>query len=128
MGLNTPNFLRKNWDEKQLYRLSLLFAVIGLLTLAGSAEFLKPDHVPVSEITRDMNGEKIRTTGIVHSPRHIKGHLFFDLKYRGDTIKAVEFSSDRKLNETEKVNLEGAVTVYQGELEIVADRIETAQK
>jgi RecJ-like exonuclease len=128
MDPDTPNYLKNSLNETQLYRLSILIAVIGLLTLAGSAKYLKPDKVPVSEITKEMNGEKIRTTGAVSNPQQIKGHLFFDLTWRGDTVKVAEFNSNRQLKKAQRIDVEGSVSMYQGDLQIVASEISSKKR
>lgn len=127
MDLNTPNYLKKSLNEQQLYKLSIILGIIGLITLLGSGKYLKPDKVPVSEITKEMNGEKIRTKGAVSNPERVKGHLFFDLKWRGDTVTVAEFNSDRKLNNGEKVDIEGSISMYQGNLQIVANKIQISE-
>lgn len=127
MDLNTPKSLKNNLNEQQLYKLSVLLAVIGLVTLLGSAKYLKPDKVAVSEITKQMNGEKIRTTGAVANPQYVKGHLFFDLHWRGDTVAVAEFNSDRQLNEGQRVDIEGSISMYQGDLQVVASKIQAAE-
>ena len=127
MDLNTPNYLKKSLNEQTLYKLSILLGVIGLITLYGSAKYLQPDKVAVSEITREMNGEKIRTTGAVSNPQKVKGHLFFDLNWRGDTVAVAEFNSDRKLNQSQRVDIHGSISMYQGNLQIVASQITDAE-
>ncbi|WEL22882.1 exodeoxyribonuclease VII large subunit [Candidatus Nanohalovita haloferacivicina] len=103
------------------YQKYFLTACIGLLTLY-LATSIPPEKVEISEVRPSMAGEKVRVTGEVANPAG-RNHFFFTLKNREKSIEAVKFDKRPSHAQGEKVTLEGEVSMYRGELQIIVDRI-----
>lgn len=103
------------------YQKSFLVACTGLLALF-LATSIPPEKVEISRIEPSMAGEKVRVQGHVANPAG-REHFFFTLKNQDSSIEAVKFDSRPSHAQGEKVTLEGEVSMYEGELQIIVDRI-----
>ena len=95
------------------------------------------NNVSVSEITRDMQGQYVTTSGTITTISGGKGHTFITLKdiNNDKTIKCVLFRQENEENTGRKelleqnaktdnvVNIEGKVDIYENELEIIIKKV-----
>ena len=92
--------------------------------------------VAIADIEPNMEGSEIVVNGVVSDLfTSRKGHSFFELKDSGYSINGVLFNSETNqledrlalLNEyadtSKKVNVEGKVGVYKGELQIIVAKV-----
>lgn len=97
----------------------------------------KVNTIPVSSITRDMQGQYVTTSGTITTISGGKGHTFITLKdiNNDKTIKCVLFRQENEENTGRKelleqnaktdnvVNIEGKVDIYENELEIIIKKV-----
>ena len=91
----------------------------------------------VSDITRDMKGQYVVTSGYITTISGGKGHTFITLKdvNNDKTIKGVLFRQENEENTGRKelleqnaktdniINIEGKVDIYENELEIIIKKV-----
>ena len=103
-------------------------ATAGLLFLSLSVE---PAQTPIGEINSGMIGQRIAITGIVKGAFTQKNTLFFSLQ-DGNEVKAVLFSPSNEekalAKKGKRLKAIGKVSEYNGEMELVAERISSAEK
>lgn len=110
--------------EKEVYRLSVFFAVLGLSLVFASDHFFEPEQFEISEIDESMVGEVVQIKGEVVSYFQSGSNSFIDLKDSSGEIDLVEFDNDFDISEGDKVTAEGRVDLYEGDLQVIAERIE----
>ena len=71
-----------------------------------------------------MVGEVISVKGKISNSSYYNGNSFFQLKKKNQSLKVVEFESDRKYKNGEEAEVEGEVAIYLGEIEVIADSVE----
>ena len=85
--------------------------------------------VRIGDINEAMSGQIIITEGMVTSLSTKDGNVFLTLSGNG-TIDVVIFSKDAgknnayKLKINDKIRIGGRVSIYENELEIIAEKIE----
>ncbi len=116
-------------SDSQLMKLSFAIAVIGVLSLFVIVQLIEPLSVRIGEINEGMSGQLIMTEGTVSSLSTVNGNVFLTLSDNGE-IKVVIFSKDAgknnayELKNNDKIRIEGRVSIYENELEIIAEKIE----
>lgn len=80
-----------------------------------------PEQPPLDEIDPSWTGETIEVSGEIKSRSYSDGNLFLELGDR--ELKVVQFETENRFSEGDKVTVTGTVQIYQGEMEIVADSI-----
>lgn len=108
----------------EVYRLSLLIGALGIALIYGSSLYIEPEKVNSTEIKPSWSGKKVLLEGNATGVSSAGKHLFFDLEGSEGEIKVAEFESDTNMSSGEKVVVEGRVTMYQGNLEVVAEEID----
>lgn len=109
--------------RKQLYRASVFFAVIGLTLIYFSSLYLQLEQVNIGDIERSWSGKNVKIEGNVTDFSRSSGHAFMDLKDSTGEIMVVDFDSDLKLEEGDRVTVTGHVEIYKGQLEVIADKV-----
>lgn len=111
--------------------LSLSVSIVGLILIYFASTAIQPKVIAISDITADMEGRKLSTTGYVVEKRENKdGHLFLTLSDNKtkilvplfsdfmDSLKQVGITSnDFQLND--KISIKGTLEIYNGRLEII---------
>ncbi|MBT3583210.1 exodeoxyribonuclease VII large subunit [Candidatus Woesearchaeota archaeon] len=108
--------------SKKLLGFALVFSLIGLLSLIVLAEFTELEQVNVAELENKVE-QRIIIEGAITSSFQKADVNFFDLKDKTGEIKVVAFGNMLKLKKGSEVRVQGLVKIYQGELEIIADKI-----
>ncbi len=110
---------------------SLLASVIGLILIYFASINIEPQKITISDITGDMEGRKIVTTGfLVEKKEHEDGHLFLTISDNKTKIQVPLFSdymeSLNKIGITkddfrlhDKISVKGTVENYKGRLQIM---------
>ncbi|MBU5537070.1 MAG: OB-fold nucleic acid binding domain-containing protein [Candidatus Aenigmatarchaeota archaeon] len=118
-------------SKKYLILLSLISSLVGLALIYIATINLEPKQIAISEISADMEGRKISTTGyLVNKKEHKDGHLFLTVSDDKAEIQVVLFSDlmkslsqigitpdNFKLNV--KIAVKGILENYKGRLEII---------
>ena len=115
--------------------ISLLTSVIGLVLIYIAAINLEPKQIELKDITPELVGRSVLTTGeIVYMRSHDAGHLFLTIS-DGDTEIAVPLFAGY-LNTLKEVGLaeddfyvgaeisvSGLVDEYEGQLQVIPRRV-----
>lgn len=95
---------------------------MSLIYYAG--ENIEPEKVAIGNLSTTQTGEIVTVEGEVMSSSFIEGNLFLDLKGETGSISVSNFGANQNFREGETVSVEGEVTIYEGELSMVARSIE----
>lgn len=112
-------------NDTQLLRLCFALAFLGLGALFILSKTVAGESIGISEITEEKIGQKVVVQGIVHDLRQLETMTLFTLEEESGSILVVSFSP-LDLKENNKITVTGTIKEYKGQLEIVADKIETA--
>lgn len=92
-----------------------------------SAENIEPQEVEIEELSSSDTGKIVTVEGEVVSSSFRKNNLFLTVEDGTGRIKIVMFDATKNIREGERAVIEGEVTLYRGELEIIADSISRKQ-
>lgn len=110
-------------DQSFLARISITIGVIGLLIIYISSLLLTAESVVITNISRQRAGERVQIVGQVTAVNHNSGTTFLTLKDKTGSIPGVIFSQ-YNISAGEEVVAEGEIDIYQGELEMIVNKIE----
>ncbi len=115
--------------ERELIKASFFISTIGLIILYISNP--QPAFVKISEIENKLD-QRVVISGEIESLKiHENGHIFLEVKDETGEIKVVIFKNVVKklkkeltcLEVNRNVSIEGKVTKYRGEIEVVAEEV-----
>ncbi len=110
--------------RKNVYRISVFLAAIGLVLIYFSSLYLTIDQVRIGDIDRSWSGKNVKISGNVTSFSTSSGHAFIDVEDSSGEILVVDFDSDLELERADTVNVTGHVSVYKGTLEVIAKEVQ----
>ena len=117
--------------KNYLLILSLFTSVIGLVLIYFASLNIEPQKIAISDITADMEGRKISTTGYLTQKRETKeGHLFLTISTNKSAIQVPIFSDLNKnladngitpkdFHLKNIIAIRGTLEIYKGSLQIV---------
>ena len=128
---NFVNLREITLDERSIKKLCIFMSFLGLAIIYIMEITTSISYTEISDITKDNIGEHIKACGTVNK-KYVtdKGHIFFDPE-DNTSIKVVIFKNNNNPTPPENIEndkalcLEGTVKLYQGELEIICDRLLT---
>ncbi|MFB6145953.1 MAG: OB-fold nucleic acid binding domain-containing protein [Candidatus Nanohaloarchaea archaeon] len=109
--------------EKDIYRISTLLGLIGIVLLYLSGQALSVKTVSIGSIGPESTGKKVAISGRITDYTESGGNEFMTLKDGTGKIKVVRFDALKSFGKGSRVDVKGSVQLYHGELEIVADSI-----
>ncbi|WEL19056.1 OB-fold nucleic acid binding domain-containing protein [Candidatus Nanohalococcus occultus] len=109
---------------KDHYRHALVLSVIGLGLIHLSSTYITPEKAETDEIKPGWIGKKVTVDGTVRNSYRVNDTLFFDLEDSEGAVKVAEFESSSRVNDSQTVEVTGTVKLYEGSMEIIADRVE----
>lgn len=109
--------------RKKFTYLCLLLSVLGLVLLQFSTTVLRPDVVPVEDVESEDIGQTVRVEGTVQDFYSTGSATFFTLEDSTGELQVVSFNPVESGN-GQKVSVMGNVELRNGELQLVATRIE----
>jgi aspartyl/asparaginyl-tRNA synthetase len=114
--------------DSQLMKISFTATIIGIIALYGILYFSEPCRLKISEISESDAGKKIITQGIITKFSEKNGNVFMTV-YDGKEISLVVFSKNadediRALGPGGNITIDGKVAIYNGGIEIIAEKIE----
>lgn len=116
----------REFDELQ--RIALLLVLCGIAVLYVTSVIYAPSHVPLNRVHYGLIGDKIITSGTAQSFSKKGGVQFMTFESNNSAISAVYFGQKQLgVAPNEDYEIEGRVDVYQGELELIIDRIRPIQ-
>lgn len=116
-------------SDSHLMKLSFAVAVLGVVVLFFIVQLTEPLAVRIVEINEAMSGQSVITNGTISSFSTKDGNVFLTLSDEKE-IKVVMFKKDAERNniyqlkDGDQIRVNGKVSVYRDELEIVAEQIE----
>lgn len=102
--------------------LATVLAVTGL-SLMYHAAGQPPEKVSIGEINERMVGEKVTVYGEVRNLSASEDALFFTLKNSTEKIRATSFRENLLVTNKSRVQAQGKVSLYQGEVQLIVNRI-----
>lgn len=115
------NMLGKFEDERFIIIASFFISIIGLILIYVASEFYSPEKVNPWEIEESMIGKYISTEGKVKKVWIKEDNLFFMLE--NSSILFVDFNYKIRPDVGDFVELEGRVSRYKGNLEVLVDKL-----
>lgn len=110
-------------DNDRLFALCLISSMIGIFCLAIFLENYELKETPISNITKDLIDQKVRVTGFITKITETKGLYLLNLKNDGQINVLIFKKENITLNKNSFVSIEGSVTEYENQTEIIAKRI-----
>lgn len=110
--------------KKKVYKISVFLAVAGLTLMYFSSLYLGLEHVAIGEIERSWSGKNVKISGNVSEFSRSDSTAFITLNDTTGEILVVDFDSRLQLEQGEKVNVTGRVSIYQGQLEVIAKEVQ----
>lgn len=118
-------------NDRGLLKLCLLCSVIGLVILFFGVRLAEAEKVSIVEVDENSIGRLVTVEGSVYSSYYNGEHLFFTLRDETGKIKVVVFENNIKRTGIDPLDVkkgvemavEGKVEEYEGELEILPERI-----
>lgn len=127
--VNLSELNNRNLSERFLKKMCLLISVLGLMLIYVVEIFVVVPYTEIADITKDDVGENVRLCGTVDK-RYVsaKGDVFLDL-VDDSGIRVVFFNNgadlnyDQYLEKSKVICLEGVVKLYDGNLEVIGERL-----
>jgi hypothetical protein len=117
------------FSESSLQKTALALSLLGLFLLFAFSVFLEAKEVPLFELDESFLGEKVKVQGRLTWFKTVEHLIVFQLtdELGLASIKVVVFSPSaedwRVLSLKGRIEVEGEVKRYNGELELVAEKI-----
>ncbi len=116
-------------DEK-LKRISLVLALVGLVLIYVVVLLIEPQIVAVKDLDEKDVGKQVLLNGTILSYRTSDGHVFIEVTDGTGNITTVMFERAARnqkrvydLKKGDKITVNGQVSVYKSEIEIIANSI-----
>lgn len=108
-------------EEKNIYQACIILSIIGLGVIHVSHSYITPDRVEIEKIDETWIGNTVQISGNVRNYAQTENAAFFTVVNSSDSISIADFESR---NVSGRATVTGYVDVYQGDLQIVAQKIE----
>ncbi len=108
--------------EKTLLKVSLAGSLIGILLLFAISGRLNVDEGVISNIDETDIGGEIRIKGVIVDVKKTGSIMLIDIAQL-EKMDVVVFSNDFVLNKGDYVEITGKIEEYNGEMELIADKI-----
>lgn len=110
-------------EEKTLLKIALIFSISGIILLFFISENIQPQEIKIDEISKDNINKDVKIKGKVIGIEE-KEDIFIITLAQENTIKLIAFRDGKLvLQKGQKIEAEGEVRAYKGNLEIVANKI-----
>jgi DNA/RNA endonuclease YhcR with UshA esterase domain len=112
-------------NENSLLKLSLIFALIGILTIFYISETTTVNISKILDLSKDNLDQKVRIKGEINSMGESPGLIILNIKDQTGTITTILFKDNSTINleRNQIIDITGTLTEYKNELEIIADQI-----
>lgn len=114
-------------NEKDLFKISLIIALIGIIILIYVSNKENLDYTNISEINKSKVDQVVRVKGIISSINPNEGMYLLNLKDPTGEIKVIVFSDFLEINKQNLVEISGIVKEYEDFLEIEAKSIKVLE-
>ena len=111
-------------DDKLLFKICMTLSLLFILILFVISENIHLETKNISNITKNDLDKLIKVTGQVTKITDLPGLLIINIKDKTSEIKVVIFKEEPlNIKQNNFLQIEGKITEYQGELEILAEKI-----
>lgn len=119
-----------------LISISLVCSVVGLILIYIAALNLQPRQIKISDITAELVGRSVSTSGkIVYKRSHVAGHLFLTISDNDAKIQVPLFAgfmnslsevglTEKDFKVGDKVSVSGLIDEYRGQLQIIPRKVD----
>ncbi|MFC1704702.1 OB-fold nucleic acid binding domain-containing protein [Nanoarchaeota archaeon] len=109
--------------EKTLLRVALVVSLIGIVILFFISEFKDIDETRIDDITINDLDKDVKVIGTISQMRDTDKVMIMEVM-QAQKVKVVVFKDDNfSLKKGDYIEVLGKVEEYEGELEIIGDRI-----
>jgi len=110
--------------EKILLKIALIAAVVGIVILYLISGQISIDEETIEKINKDNIGEDVKLLGKVENVVETDSVFFIDL-VQPSSISVLVFKNNKNLSllDGREVEIIGSIDEYNGEIEVIADRI-----
>lgn len=113
-------------SDDSLLKASVILSVTGIAALFALSFLLEPQKVTPDEITSEMIGNIVEVSGVVDEISIKEGNIFITLGVMRIVMFKKQASRDPVVYDIEngnKITVRGKVSIYKGELEVIAEGI-----
>lgn len=121
-------------NEKHLFRLALICSLIGLIGVVAASLMIKTEISSIASLAEMKEGTYVKITGNIINIRQTEKAAFLDVGDETGKITIVAFADNKGfiqkdvlpafMDKGSNVSIEGKVSIYNGNPEILAERIE----
>ena len=109
--------------DKTLLKISLLMAIIGLLSMLYLSDKLELKPITIILISTNMLDQNIKIRGSITNAVNLKKIQILEVQDHTGKIEVVLFDENIKLKKGEYIEVEGKVSKYKNKLQINAELI-----
>lgn len=111
-------------EEKQLFKLALIIALLGLLILIFISNSIEIEEYKIKDIDQELLEKTIRTKGTITRLTETPGLYIMDITDETGTITAINFKENPiNITQNQEIEIEGKVIKYKDKLEIEISKI-----
>jgi len=121
-------------DEKALFWIALICSLIGLAGVVAASLMIKPEVSSISSVKEMKEGTYAKISGNVINIRQTEKAAFLEVEDETGKITIVVFPDSKGfiqkevippfLDKGSNISAEGKVSIYQGNPEIIAEKLE----
>lgn len=122
-------------DEKQLFRIAVICAFIGIIGVIIASQLIEVKTISIEEAKEASEGDYVKITGNAVKIDEREKVRFINVKDETGEIKVVIFRNSKRIIAKDKIpedisngmglQVEGRISEYNGETELLAEQIET---
>jgi DNA/RNA endonuclease YhcR with UshA esterase domain len=109
-------------NESALLKISLICSLVGILLLFFISNNLQVNEKVISELDETDIGSSVRLTGIVTNFQNRGSVILIDVAQL-EEMQVVVFNSNFTLNKGDAVEIIGKVDEYEGNRQLIADKV-----
>ena len=106
-----------------MLKLSVSISLIGLIILSGISQSVEFELSNINQLTINDIDNTIKLKGIITKVKEADKVTFFDVAQHSK-MPVIIFGTNISINEGDEVEILGKVAKYNGNIELIADRIE----
>lgn len=118
----------KFMKDSTLIKISLIFALISIGTIAYLSDKLKINTIDIASINQGMIDMNVRVNGVVMNVMKSKTLQVLDISDPTGSIQVVVFDTNAKINKGAYLDVEGKISKYKNNLQINSDSINEVVK
>lgn len=109
--------------DSALLKIALIWSLIGIFILLLVAVYTEPREIAISELDKHID-EVVVVSGFIDYVNYKEKISFIDLRgYSGDIQIVVFDDMNKSISIGDQIAVKGKVSLYKGDLEIIADEI-----